>query len=287
MGPFLPLFSVKVEHAFFADGVCKGLRLLPTASTSDLLSRARCLVRPTPGGVIVACDTAAKQILRDQCRDADDALRVEFLARAPDDQFANYTDRAPAEGASLLHFDSDGATLDPVTSRWRLAATSRANQPPRQDHESMRAAMTPSQRLPAPAFSVSIAVAAADVDAIDQAGKTYCCALAARTTIWKYYLLGDWTALAEELQIVDLGQHVLFETAVVEPLSNGQSAWVVRSKSRIPLQYRSDQRFQLRQRNGGSDKVLVKRLPVPSSSGLSRESLAGVPTLVSEIYVHR
>ena len=59
------------------------------------------------------------------------------------------------------------------------------------------------------------------------------------------------------------------------------------SSAPIALQERSPQRFQLRRQGTGADKVLIKRLPVASPSQINRETLGGVPTLVSEIYVHR
>jgi hypothetical protein len=287
MGQFLPLFSIEVEHSYFAGGVCTALQLAPSAKASELLSRARCLVRPTASGVTVACDSAAIPILRDACRDVDDPLRVEFFARTRDDQFANYTDAGTVAADSLLHFDSDAATFNGSDQRWRLAATRRAHALPGRELNSKRQVMNAVQRLPAPAFSIAITVTAADVDAVDRGCKSYICALAARETIWKYYLFGEWAEVAEDLLVVDLGQSFQFEAAVAEQLSNGQLACVVRSAGKIPLRNRSDQRFQLRLRNGSTDKVLVKRLPVPSATGLSRDFVAGAPTLVSEIYVHR
>jgi hypothetical protein len=43
----------------------------------------------------------------------------------------------------------------------------------------------------------------------------------------------------------------------------------------------------LRSRSAAAERVLVKRMPVAGADHFARETIHGVPTLVSEIYVHR
>ena len=61
----------------------------------------------------------------------------------------------------------------------------------------------------------------------------------------------------------------------------------IRSRAPIALAQRSERRFQLRSRQRGGDKVLVKRLPVAAAQFLAREQIGGESRLVSEIHVHR
>jgi hypothetical protein len=275
MGPFLPLFSIEVEHSFFPDDRCRGLRFTPTPDSVYRLERARCLLRATDRGVIVLHDASALPVLRSVASDADQALRIDFLVRAADPLFANYTERLADAPASVPVFDSTQAVAD--GGRWHLHAGAGA------------AAMLARRDLLAPpAFVVSITVTPEDLAAPAPQGKSYCCHLHARTTVWKYCLLGVWAEQAEDPpQVVDLAQACHFEAPVAESLVDGQHMLAVRSSTRIPLQQKSDRRFQLRQRSGNADRVLIKRLPVASARHLSRETLGGEATFVSEIHVHR
>ena len=68
--------------------------------------------------------------------------------------------------------------------------------------------------------------------------------------------------------------------------SNGRTAHAVRSQEAIALQEAPAQRFQLRVREEGKERVIVKRLPVASAGQFHIEEHEGAPTWVSEIYVN-
>jgi hypothetical protein len=288
MGPFLPLFSIEVEHGFFPGNVCRGLHFVPTPDSAAKLARARCLLRPTEAGALVLYDATATSLLQALAADADEPFCLDFLVRTDDALFANYTDGLSSTVPSLPMFDSTQAVAE--GNRWRLHAGTTAGPNDLQCLDGPRAAelLAQRERLARPAFTVSITVTAADVAADAPPGKRYFCCLQARTTVWKYCLFGAWSEdPADPVQVVDLAQAWRFEAAVAERLADGQDVLAVRSSTRIPLQQRSDRRFQLRQRSGSTERVLVKRLPVATARQLSRETLGGEPTLVSEIYVHR
>ena len=113
----------------------------------------------------------------------------------------------------------------------------------------------------------------------------YVCTFAARAPIWKYCLVGTWST--DALEVVAASGESAFDEPVPERLDNGQPVLAFRSKAGIELRERSDKRFQLRARGAAADRVLVKRLPVAGADHFARETIHGVPTLVSEIYVHR
>ena len=116
-------------------------------------------------------------------------------------------------------------------------------------------------------------------------GQRWCVALQARATHWKYLLPADWAVQAP--QVVDIDQRVGFEPPRPEPLDDGRSTLAARSRSAIAMQRRPLQRFQLLAQQPAADKVLVKRLPVASAGQLHMETIDGVRTLVSEIFVNR
>jgi hypothetical protein len=288
MGPFQPLFSVEVEHGFFPGAVCRGLRFVPTPAAAARLERARCLLRSTDRGVLVLHDAGAAPVLQALAGAVDEPLRLDFLVRATDPLFANYTEGLASTLTALPMFDTEHALPD--GERWRLHTGASAGPADLQRLDAPRATalLARQERLAPPAFTVSITVSAADAAAPPPQGKRYFCRLQARTTVWKYCLFGTWVEANDDpVQVVDLAQGWRFEPAVAERLADGQEVLAVRSSTRIPLQQRSDRRFQLRQRSGGADRVLIKRLPVASARQLSRETVGGEPTLVSDIYVHR
>ncbi len=287
MGSYLPLFSLEVEHSYFPDNLCRGLQLAPSAQSARLLERSGCLLRSTDRGVIVLFEAASTEALRMRASDALEPFCIHFLAHARDAAFANYTEGVFGSSQSVLLLDSRRAVLD-HSGRWRLHAGPSAGAVDVRRITSARAAKALSQRErhDQPHFVVSVRVCAGDLPQTAQQAKRYYCRLQARSTVWKYYLFGDLAEAQGDVQVVDLGQAFEFDAAVDERLPDGQSVLAVRSRAPIALQERSSQRFQLRRRGAGADKVLIKRLPVASPSLIHRETLGGVPTWVSEIYVH-
>lgn len=291
MGLYRPLLQIEVEHTFFPADVCRGLRYTLTEASARLLDRAGCLVRETDRGLLLLHDSADTAALRALTRLAHEPFLIHWLVRASDALFANYT-------ASATHTPRPLLVLDPT----RHALARAAGLPPLPaDHLDTEAdlarlgspwlcpLLSRHERLLPPDFTLSVVVTAADIAAAAQHARQLVCCLQARATVWKYCLIGNWADAqdAEQVQVVDLAQAWQFDAAVDERLANGQVALAVRSKASIPLQQRSDRRFQLRQRSGGTDKVLIKRLPVASARQLSRDAPGGLSTLVSEIYVHR
>ena len=84
------------------------------------------------------------------------------------------------------------------------------------------------------------------------------------------------------------GMHCAACAGIIEnALDDGRSTLAARSRSAIAMQRRPLQRFQLLAQQPAADKVLVKRLPVASAGQLHMETIDGVRTLVSEIFVNR
>ena len=50
---FLPLFTVQCRHDYFADGVCRPLKLVPTATCALILARYQLRFRPESGGGVI------------------------------------------------------------------------------------------------------------------------------------------------------------------------------------------------------------------------------------------
>jgi hypothetical protein len=288
MGTYLPLLSVEAGHGYFSDGACRDLELQPTAASAARLAHCGCLLRPLPGGLAVACDGDSLDALRLQAADPDDPFCVDLLARSHDPLFANYTEAPPPDGtAGVMLFDSAGAVAE-GPDQWRLHAQPSVAPDDRVplDAPVLAQMLTPRQRRLPPRFAVRIRIRPEDLQDLPPRAKRYVLRFQARATVWKYYLVGDWAQ--DQLSVVDLGREAEFEPAQPDRLADGRAALAVRSQARIALHERPAQRFQLRGRsNGGTERVLIKRLPVAGARQLSMESIRGVPTPVSEIFVHR
>ena len=258
MAAYTPLFSIRAEHAFYADGLCRSLRFTPSADTAAWLQRVDGVCRETGTGLLVLADA--------QRAHAEPASLCWSL-RCEDPRFAAVTDGLPALQEQLLVFH---CSKDQVADgqAWPLRWPSVSEQ------------LTTPQRKRPPMALLHLAVPGGD-----EPFSTVRIRFAARAPIWKYCLVGPWSS--DPLEVVAGTGEPGFAEPVKEQLDNGQPMLAVRSLAGIELRERSDKRFQLRARTPAADRVLVKRLPVAGADHFARETIHGVPTLVSEIYVHR
>lgn len=293
MASYQVLFSIEVLHAYYPGGVCPDLRFTPSDDTAQWLARAGCLVRPAERGLMVLFDAERTDALRALAAPPDGPLQAHWGVRCGDPLFGNCTEAAASTPRPLLVLAADrddAERRDPAGQPAPLPAD-RITRPAdlaRLASPWLSPVLGPRERRLPPDFTVSLLLGPHDLAAAMQAPRRYRCRLQARATVWKYCFVGDWVDNgAPAIQVVDLAQACGFGPPHDEPLPDGRTALAVRSTTRIPLQQRSDRRFQLRQRSGDTDKVLIKRLPVASARQLSRETVGGEPTLVSEIYVHR
>ncbi|HUG26173.1 hypothetical protein [Piscinibacter sp.] len=273
MGPYLHWLTVNVEHSYFPDGACRALRFVPTPATATLLDKAGCIVRGGGSGLVVYAEAPPAEAL------GVDAAALDWFVHAQDTHFAGYTAHAAPAPGSLLFFDGARAVPEEGGGR-RLHAGAHVGSDDAFPFEwpALARMLSAAHRRVPPTFAVRVPLHDAD-------GVRWRIRFDARATVWKYYLLGGWTE--ERLQVVDPNREAAFAPPVEERLDSGQAALAIRSLAPIPLRERSPQRFQLRANGGGTDKVLVKRLPVAGARQFSRETVNGVSTLVSEIYVHR
>ncbi|WP_431262516.1 hypothetical protein ACQ859_20550 [Roseateles chitinivorans] len=299
MGPYFPLLQVDVEHGYYADGRCRGLRFVPAGTTAERLRRADALVRADGGSLRIHGPAEAIDRLRADAEDSsgafDDRAALSWRVFATDDDFACGTEDAADRPRELLWVEpqDDAPTV-------MMAACPKALDTPE-----VHALLTPHDRrvLPFALLHLPLSRLPAQGPSRDPAAwpVRHRWPPAPRATVWKYCLLGEWTEPA--LAVVDLAGETAFTPPVAERLDDGTPMLAIRSLQRVPLAQRSPRRFQLRSRfesgsgtgtatgagagNGGNDKVLIRRLPTAAAQLLARETIAGQPAIVSEIHVHR
>lgn len=261
MAAWQVLFEVAVQHGFFAPARCEGLRLLPSPAAAAWLARSGALLRPTADGIAVLHDAPAHAAAM-----AGRWHAFELLLSSQDPWFGAYTEGlAPGQlGAVALEAD-DAVAAD----GWR-------NAPP-----PATASPWPPGRPGTPALLLCIGLG----PWLARIPCRWRVTLAPRHTHWKYLLPAEWAP--QQPQVLDPSGAIAFEPVATTALADGRASLVTHSRQAIPLAARPTQQFVLRAAAPLADPILVQRLPVASAAQLGLETIAGVRTLVSEIYVNR
>ena len=289
MGPYLPLFSVEVEHTYFSKGWCAGLDFVPTPDSLMFIEKAGLLIRNTPNGIRAFFDQNSSEALRLYATGSDEPLRLAFKVFAREMFFRAYTEITTPEEDSILYFDNRGGGIE-STNRFRLHEMEFVSAKDFEKLNSPRIAdiLSRKDRLLKPEFIVSIGLGQKEIQILDAASKTayhnYYLKFQARETFWKYYLLGSMTK--NKSYIADLNNETEFEDTGRASLPDNRRALTFRSKQRIPLREKSEYRFQLREKNPNGGKVIIRRLPVASAGQYYKELVDGKEAIVSEIFIN-
>jgi len=286
MGPFLPLFSIGVEHDFFDDGLWHDVRFVASPDTATLIEKAGFLCRTMSNGISLYYDQSRIDALRLFLDETEGKLVFRFKVYASDGAYKLYSEAFVSAHDALPYFVSDRGVQD--GDRVRLHHSSEVSESDMEaiESESIESALTPWDQRPA--FVVSIAFSPAEeadfADALQAVPTSYFLRFGARQTYWTYYLLGPY--VSKRVSIVDLDGGIAFESLGTVPLSDDRPALAFRSKAAIPLRQRPMFRLQLREEGAGNGKVLVKRLPVAGASQMARQAIGGEVVSVSEVYVN-
>lgn len=287
---FLPWFDLQVEHSFFSDNRCRALtfRCLPEAGM--LARNAGLLIRNAPGGFQVFYDESRYDALLSMAANPAEPFHLEFLAFSTDPRFWHYTRPSPLKEGSVLYFNTQNAAAG-TGGRLRLHQEEFAGEadfaplasPPPGGLLGRREGGGNSPLV------VNIDISEDEVRALKgptaATPKNYYIGFQSGQTLWKYYLLGD---LAREgYYINDREEQVEFVPEGQVSLAGERVALAFRSKTLLPLGERSNYHFQLRDRNSGGGRVLIRRLPVASPGQTIRETIDGENTLVSEMFINR
>lgn len=289
MGHYLPLFSVEIEHSFFHDGCCQGIEFVPVPKTAIMIDNAGLLTRKIVNGIQVFYDRNYVDSLCAHVADANESLGLMFKVFSRDNLFINYTEPPVLREDAILYVDSLNFAGG-GDSKVRLHQEEHVGDA---DFEKLGSplfedVLSPTDHLVRPLMMVNIRLKADETGLLSEQSsatpKTYLVSFRARETIWKYYLLGEMAK--EGLYIVDLDNGIEFEMGGVETLTDNRPALTFRSKTLIPMRERPDCRFQLREKNSGTGKVVIRRLPVASPSQIGRETIRGVESPVSEMFIN-
>jgi hypothetical protein len=253
MGTWRTLFEIGLRHGYFFPARCEGLGWSPTPESAAWLARSGGLLKATPEGIAFVHDDPARAAAL-----AGRWFAFEVTVGSSDPWFGAYTEGPPAGQMACVALEADRPAATPApASAW------------------------PPGRPQSAALLVRVGLG----PWLAQRSQQWQIELSPRATHWKYWLPAEWAP--QQPQVVDAAGQVDFEPVAVAAFDNGRAALVTHSRQPIALAARPRQRFALHARAPLADPVLVKRLPVASAGQFGVETIAGVRSLVSEIYVNR
>ncbi len=287
MSAYQLLYSVTVEHMYFAGKICKSLRFVPTPATTRLLNRTDLLFRVIDNRLSVFFASDRLDILR-IC--AEDSLVFMFKVFSHDTNFSCYTLPDIQPDHAVLYFDNQKPNQD-RSGRLLLHAEPQVSSSDFIDLESdlIRDDLDPRDHHVRPCFILKIIVRnnapllSPDRKEDTQMRRFYI-TFSSNRSYWKYYLMDDLSG--RRLYISDLDDTIEFEDTGNIVLPGNRRARMLQSTRAIPMYEQPVQRLQLKEAFDSRDKVLIKRLPNASITQISAEPVKGKMKNISEIYIH-
>jgi len=271
MAHFKPIFTLNVEHAFFANGRCTSVIFVATSGTQRVLQQYQLLIK--------AHDTGFSILVDQECLipfDENAVLRFEAFAQDP--YFGFYTAETQGQTQPLY------CTTKDITADNTGLVISNEQPAELQGAISAPARIKPGTKTPL--LIVDIELHSAEFIAAIQGDNLVARRIRfnTRAIYWKYYFFGELAKL--ELDIHDLSSHatVVFDPSDEAVAKNGK-AFI----SQVPIAMNSEpkQRFQLKDKSNAG-KILIKRLPNAGVNLISKsKDLRGQQILVAEIYVNQ
>ena len=289
MADYSPLFTFVVEHGYYDDGLAHGLSFVPTNSTAHIIKNTGLLVKPITGGICVLLNKKDRESLQLYAADKDEPFVLVFKVYAARSDFKSRTDVSVESEDSIPCF-YNGNRDDADGGRVRLHDQDYVSMIDliRLDSNQLEGVLDHRERRLPPLLIANIqineeALVAVDDDA-DMAPKQYYVRLRERQVFWKYYLVGRMAR--ENLFLVDVDSRAEFVCSGRELLDGQRETIAFRTIQRLSLKESPQYRFQLKEKDNGSEKVIIKRLPVADETHFGREVIDGRSEVVSEIYIN-
>jgi hypothetical protein len=294
MSQYSSLFHVVFNHGYFADKRCRHLKFVTTEATQTLLHNSGLSFRTQTDGFSLVADSQYAEALYMHAEDEQDVFELVFKVICTDPNFVNYSEPGVFKHDEMLFFQRP----DTQSTNARLHSGDFVSDA---DFVSMAQLAKANMDIGGsiggigqqrPLCLVRLVVTKDDVYAFfDPNGAqapVYTVDFVEPKTIWKYFLTGD--GFDSNVTINDLDDKVQFDEGGVEVLPDGQEALTFKSKTALGLTERPPYRFVLRDKatseNGAGSKILIKRLPVASSTHRYQAVIDGKNTAISEIYIN-
>lgn len=287
MAKYLRLFSLAVEHEFYAESAAWNFDFAPSKACEAMLEREAMLLRNDANKLEIWQETCDVQTISTTEKSTTETLQFSFDVMARDPSLLFFTEWQQ-ENAREFHNQLPNQS---GAKELLVAIACTTAHAPRRDTPSAPAKPSVLSKLISNDFKVELALDRTTINKVvvtqELPSKQYVVALKAKKFHWKYFFSG--TLARKKLTIVDLnaeegGEGVNFIASSHAATSDGMA---LLSEVALPLEYLSKQRFQLRE-EGVAGKVLIRRLPNASIDKLGKERGSdGQSLTVAEIYIHQ
>ncbi|HEX9173912.1 MAG TPA: hypothetical protein VF861_14765 [Telluria sp.] len=226
------IFRVALEHAFFADGALRCVRIVPVAACHDMLRSAGMLLRAEEDGIAAFGDDAAVERLRLHIAEAGAPLNMAFLVYFTDQHFFDYTLPAWPKGQLLVL--NTAACVPDHAGRQILHATPYVTDSAFIDrqHPELEAILGKRVRAPAPDMVLQVAVSTGLLAAADARQRHFLARFDAACSHCKYCLSGGGEARAG---MVDLAGDMKFDRFAGVEIADRRRADLFLSRRAMPM----------------------------------------------------
>lgn len=264
------LFSVRIRHTYYTDGICKDLHYVPSPETQKLMNRYRLYLQTTLKGFsfYYSSEQSVTDFLN-YIKTIDGTTSFSFDVTSMNPDFTVFTDY-PITTLGAFFFDTintaiiDGATV-------------------------MKGVFEPSD-INRVSFTITI-----DYDAIirfRESGNnpTYNIQFASRKTQWRYYIINNSNQHFERLDIQG-NSGIQFEDPIEVTLPNNTTALLFSSGSvKIPLEEIPTHTFNLvatKTHLGNTrTQVIIKGLPMAGSNHIETYTEGDTIYVASPSYIY-
>lgn len=265
------------------------MTFVPTQEAQIVIDKIGLFLKKSINGLSLYCDEERFKALQLYASDPETPLRFSFKVFSNNRLFQIFTAPPVYQDQQLLYFTNSNSSLKLNSS----VVLSRAEQVSHEDFldlnsPTVRRNLSGADTLIKPDFIVDILAVGNNNAFFNEAmvvdAKEYAINFKSRETFWKYYVFGDRSGT--ELFVADAERKIEFEALGETSFAEGRTALAFRSKTPLPLQERSDHRFQLGERDSGPENILIRRLPVATANRINKETINGKEVSVSELYVN-
>ena len=288
MSALTALFSIDVEHEYYADNVCHDIEIMVDDKTTSLFKRYGLFLRHHQGGLTVYVDASQTDVVKMLANEKPEAVTLVFKARAINSRLSVVSEPLAQAEDEILCFSSNNAkkSRQAGSDAWVVhdkAFTAKG------DVKKVQALLEqgilePHELYVKPFFVFSVDMKRFRTVTAIKASPRFLVRLRTKRTQWLYYF--TMKKPFTDVFISDLDKQEVFDYHGESRLANNRVARTYLSKSSLPLLEKPGYRFQLREKNVAGERILMARLPLASGEAYGRALVDGKSVAVSEIYVN-
>jgi len=290
MSRYAPLFSIAIEHEYFQSRATPGVRCVSDPQSAALGRACGLVVKADAERATVYFDLSNREALDMAIADKRMPACLWFRLLI-DNPVVHHCTATKMPKAGSTFFFSNAARSEQAEGQAQSLAVHdevSASDVVALNDERLAPALTTRDRLQSPFGLVCISLDDLLAPSDTPVTTDFVIRFAARETHWKYYLVANMPT--QQLE-VKAGEHdsagvpsAIEFTRRTEVLPDGRECDTFTSTSSIALRERSTQKIELR--NLQTDTAVIDRLPVATPQKLSKDTLDGRETYVSDIFVN-